>query len=205
MRYAALDFETGNASLLSACAVGVSLFEDDLLVEQQVTLIKPPEEVGKFHWGNIRVHGIRQSMVADAPSFAEIWETIEPMLQDSVVVCHNAMFDTAVLQQNLSYYDLPFEEIPYICTVKVAQRVWPNLFNHKLNTVAEALSIPLNHHEAGSDALAAGEILLRAITQTQSLDAYALANKIGMRLGMLSPQGKTACSIAKTVKKTCEK
>lgn len=201
MRYAALDFETGNASMLSACAIGVSLFEDDLLVDQQVSLIKPPDEVGKFHWGNMRVHGISQSMVANAPSFAEVWERIADMVAGSVLVCHNAMFDIAVLQQNLQYYALPFGEIPYICTVKVAQRVWPELQNHKLNTVAEALSIPLNHHEAGSDALAAGKILLCALAQTQCCDAYALADKIEMRLGMLSGQGKTACSIAKTRKK----
>ena len=32
MRYFALDFETGNASPLSACALGVSVFEDGRLV-----------------------------------------------------------------------------------------------------------------------------------------------------------------------------
>ena len=34
MRYIAMDFETGNASPLSACALGVSVFEDDRLVRE---------------------------------------------------------------------------------------------------------------------------------------------------------------------------
>lgn len=42
MRYFALDFETGNASPLSACALGVSIFEDGRLVGESVSMLKPP-------------------------------------------------------------------------------------------------------------------------------------------------------------------
>lgn len=69
MRYVALDFETGNASPLSACALGASIFEDDVLVREQVSLIRPPAGVRKFHWGNVRVNHITEKMVADAPAF----------------------------------------------------------------------------------------------------------------------------------------
>ena len=48
MRYLALDFETGNASPLSACALGASVFEDNQLVDEKISLIRPPECVGKF-------------------------------------------------------------------------------------------------------------------------------------------------------------
>ena len=51
MRYLALDFETGNASPLSACALGASVFEDNQLVDEKISLIRPPECVGRFHWG----------------------------------------------------------------------------------------------------------------------------------------------------------
>ena len=59
MRYLALDFETGNASPLSACALGASVFEDNQLVDEKISLIRPPECVGKFHWGNVRVNHIK--------------------------------------------------------------------------------------------------------------------------------------------------
>ena len=72
MRYFALDFETGNASPLSACALGASVFEDNQLVDEKISLIRPPECVGRFHWGNVRVNHIKEKMVADAPSFAEV-------------------------------------------------------------------------------------------------------------------------------------
>lgn len=197
MRYFALDFETGNASPLSACSVGVSVFEDDALLYSDAVLIKPPAEVGKFHWGNVKVHKIKERMVADAPAFDVVWQRFAADAAGSVIVCHNAVFDTAVLCHLLAHYHLPVPECRYLCTVKVSQRVWPEMENHKLGTVSEALGIALNHHEAGSDAFAAGQILLAALRETGSADADALAEKIGMRLGRISCMGTTPCSIAK--------
>ena len=107
MKYIALDFETGNASPLSACALGVSIFEDDALVREQVSLILPPAGVRKFHWGNVRVNHITEKMVADAPSFDEVWRPLAEEAEGSVLVCHNAMFDTAVLCACLAHYHLP--------------------------------------------------------------------------------------------------
>lgn len=197
MRYIALDFETGNASRLSACALGVSIFEDQTPAGELVTLIKPPAQVGKFHWGNVRVNHIKESMVVDAPTFDIVWRELADRVDGSVLVCHNAMFDTAVLCACLAHYHLPVPDCRYVCTVKVAQRVWPQLINHKLDTVASALGIALNHHEAGSDARAAGLILQAALRETGCADVDALARRIGMRLGRISCMGTVPCSIAK--------
>ena len=90
MRYFALDFETGNASPLSACALGVSIFEDGRLVGERVSLLKPPACAGKFHWGNVRVNHIQENMVQDAPSFASFWRELAPLAEGSVLVAHNA-------------------------------------------------------------------------------------------------------------------
>ena len=197
MRYVALDFETGNASPLSACALGASIFEDDLLVREQVSLIKPPVGVRKFHWGNVRVNHITEKMVADAPAFDEVWQGLAADAEGSVIVCHNAAFDTGVLGACLAHYHLCVPECRFVCTVKVARRVWPGLDNHKLDTVSAALGIELDHHEAGSDARAAGLILQAALRETGSADADELAEKIGMRLGRISCMGMVPCSIAK--------
>lgn len=127
---------------------------------------------------------VRRGVGARSPSIAE----------GSVIVCHNAMFDTNVLCSCLAHYGLKMPECRYLCTVKVSKRVWPELENHKLDTVSAALHIDLNHHEAGSDARAAGLILQAALRRTGSADADALAEKIGMRLGRISSMGKTPCA-----------
>lgn len=197
MTYFALDFEAGNASPLSACALGVSIFEDGKLAGERVSLLKPPSCAGKFHWGNVRVNHIKENMVQGAPSFAEFWRELAPRAEGSVLVAHNAMFDTGVLCACLSHYGLKMPDCRYLCTVKVSQRVWPNLTNHKLDTVSDYLGIALDHHEAGSDARAAGLILQAALRETGSANADELAAAIGMRMGRISSMGTTPCSIAK--------
>lgn len=197
MRYLALDFETGNQSSLSACALGISQFENHTLCQSQAFLIRPPDRAGKFHWGNIRVHHIKQSMVKDAPCFATLWRSIAPIIQQSVLVCHNASFDIKVLHELLLYYNLPVPTCPFICTVKISRGVWPELPNHKLNTVADFLGISLHHHEAGSDARACGLILQKALAQTGCDDVFSLATHLHIQMGMLSPTKIQACHIAK--------
>lgn len=199
MRYVALDFETANSSPCSACSVGVSIFDDQTLRRSESHLLRPPKPHRAFHWYNIKVHGITPAMVKDAPPFSAVWPQLRPEIEGAVVVCHNAMFDTAVLCKTLAYYALDLPRCRYICTVKVAQKVWPELPNHKLDTVSAALGIALQHHEAGSDALACGKILQAALRQTGSPDADSLAEKIGMRLGGISPEGCVSCSTAQEI------
>lgn len=205
MKYVALDFETANSSPCSACSVGVSVFKDRELLHSDVYLIRPPKAFGAFHWFNIKVHGITPAMVKNSPAFPEIWPLLQPDIEDSVLVCHNAMFDTAVLCKTLTHYGLDLPRCRYVCTVKVSQKVWPALQNHKLDTVSSALAIPLNHHEAGSDALACGMILQEALKQTDSVDADVLADKIGMRLGKIAPEGCISCSTAQEIARQKER
>jgi len=196
MNYTAIDFETGNASPLSACAIGVSMFQEDRLVREDSSLIRPPSCAGRFHWGNVRINGIREKMVIAAPPFNKIWRRFAADVEGSVIVCHNAAFDVAVLCACLQHYGLPLPHCRYVCTVKISQKVWPDLDNHKLNTVSDALGIKLNHHEAGSDARASGLILQAALRETHSKDVDELATAIGMQIGCLSPEGNAPCSIA---------
>ena len=67
------------------------------------------------------------------------------------IAAHNANFDRAVLNaccQNAHLDPLP---IPFLCTVQLARDVW-NIRPTKLPNVCEFLDIPLEHHQALSDA-----------------------------------------------------
>lgn len=197
MNYTAIDFETGNAYYTSACSIGVSVFENNQPVRQYVRLIRPPDEVGQFHWYNVKIHGIRRAQVQNEPTFGELWPLLRPDLENRILVCHNAMFDTAVLRKCLEFYGIEIPCCRYICTVKVSQKLWPDLENHKLDTVSNFLGISLNHHEAGSDAHAAGLILQKALEQTGCASVEALSEQLGIRLGEIGPDGCVSCSSAK--------
>ncbi len=182
----------------------VVVFENGEIVKEWVSYIKPPKEYGKFNWYNIRVHGIKPRMVEHAPTFEELWEELREDVEGQLIVCHNAMFDTAVLRKLLEFYQIPIPEFSYVCTVKISQKVWPEMENHKLNTVAEDLGIQLNHHEALSDSRACGYILAKAIKQLHIHDIDELAETIGMRVGKITSDGHISCSTAEEIRRKIE-
>lgn len=48
-----------------------------------------------------------------------------------------------------------------LCTVKTSRKLYPEIPNHRLNTMCEYLDIPLiNHHDALEDSRACAQILL---------------------------------------------
>lgn len=199
MKYVALDFETANSSAISACAIGIAVFEDDKIVHTSAYLIKPPKEFRTFNWYNIKVHGIKRAMVVNSPNFGELWHEIRSYIEDSVIVCHNASFDTSVLVKLLEYYKIEIPTCRYICTVKIAQKVWADFYNHKLDTVSENLGIMLNHHEAGSDALASGLILQKAMKKMECSNVDELAKKVGMQIGVISKNNRVSCSTSQEI------
>lgn len=80
-------------------------------------------------------------------------------------MAHNAAFDKSVLKECCEFYNIPFPDVPWICTYRdVAVKKWPKpiLPNHQLKTVCRHHGIELNHHEALSDALAVAEIIFAA-------------------------------------------
>ena len=57
----AIDFETANASPLSACSIGVTVMEDGVMCDLWSTLIKPVKGADEFSYHNIMNHGIQDN------------------------------------------------------------------------------------------------------------------------------------------------
>lgn len=156
----AIDFETANYHAYSAIAVGVTVIEGREIRESRSWLIRPPSFW--FVPAFIDIHGIEPDDVRDAPTFGELWSDLAPYLQGAKLLAHNAAFDRRVLDATAGYYDIDPPPAEWICTLAIARQKWPDLPRHKLNIVCEHLNIPLNHHDAESDALAAAKIYLAA-------------------------------------------
>lgn len=162
MKIVALDFETANPSPLSACALGLAVFEDHHLTESPYWLIKPPpgHDWFKEEWTE-DIHGISWFDVRDKPGFNGIAsEVIHHLASADLVVAHNASFDLRVLNALLQHFEIPTPHFRHQCTLHLARQTWPRLPNHQLSTLATHLGIELNHHHAQSDAIAAGRVML---------------------------------------------
>ncbi len=165
MKIVAIDFETANRSPLSACALGIAIFEDDQLIASPYWLIKPPTGYGWFieQWTQ-DIHGLTWFDVKDQPEFGQIAHEVLPHLTTAdLVVAHNAPFDLRVLHALLYHFQIHASSFQHQCTLQLARQTWPHLPNHKLSTLAAHIGIELNHHHAQSDAIAAGLVMLAMI------------------------------------------
>ena len=161
MNFTSLDFETANPSRVSICAAGLAVFEDGELAETPYWLVRPPKGHGWFHELFIECHGLTHLDVLDAPEFAAIAPDVSARLtRADLVIAHNAAFDIEHLRATLDHFGLPRPDFNYICTCQLARRVWPDLPNHQLDTLAAHIGHTFNHHDAKSDAETAGRVLL---------------------------------------------
>lgn len=176
LNFVAIDFETANKYANSACSLAVVTVENGQITKRGYSLIKPP--FMQFDEECIAIHEILPKDVMDKPTFDKLWPAIyENHLKGKLVIAHNAKFDIGVLRATLDHYNIEWPELDYTCTVKISKRVWPDLQNHKLNTLAAYLGYEFKHHYALDDAEICAQVAIAAVKKrgVQSMDQL-LAN-----------------------------
>ena len=177
MNFVAIDFETANYARSSICAVGIAIVDNGKLQKTIHHLVKPFPNYYQFTW----LHGIDAKMTNNQPDFEGVWSKIQPLLEDKYVIAHNAGFDFGVMKKTLEFYDIAYPRLEYYCSVVISRKVFPQLSNHKLDTVCNHLKIKLNHHEAESDATGAANIILKAAKLHQKNTFKELVSGLGIK------------------------
>ena len=169
-RYIAFDVETPNAFNRRMSVIGITVVEQNTIVQELVTLVNPEERFDRF---NIQLTGITPGMAAEGPTFGELWPILEPIFSSGLLMAHNAPFDMSVLAKCLRDYHINWRpSVEYICTCQMGRRCFPTLENHKLNTLCSYLNIELDHHQAGSDSRACAELLLHYKKRGLDINRY---------------------------------
>lgn len=147
--FTAIDFETAQGYRWSICQVGLVRVEYGKITNEINLLVQPPNN---YYWNRfIDIHGITPEDTANAPTFDKIWHKIEPFIKKQTVVAHNGLsFDFPVLQKTLEYYGMPVPLYEKHCTYRIFKENLASLCNNYL--------IPLNHHDALSDARACAKM-----------------------------------------------
>ncbi|MFQ5890876.1 MAG: 3'-5' exonuclease [Gemmatimonadota bacterium] len=158
MRFVAIDFETADYEPDSACAIGLVRVEDGEIVARYHHLIRPPRRAFVF----TDLHGISWKDVRGQPTFSRLWPELTEFWRGAdFFAAHNAAFDRSVLQACCTRAGLRPPAKDFTCTVELSRRVW-GIRPTKLSDVCRALRIPLNHHQALSDAEACARIVIAA-------------------------------------------
>ena len=157
-RYIVFDVETPNRYNNRMSAIGISVIENGQITREFYSYVNPETRFDNF---NIQLTGIDENIVADAPTFPQLWEKIGPLMGSGILAAHNAVFDLGVLKKCLQDYGILWRSaVKYCCTVQMGRRLVPGI-SHSLNVMCDHYGIRLNHHQADSDSHACAEILLR--------------------------------------------
>ncbi len=147
--------------------------QKDRITEIGAVKVKSGEIVGRFStFVNpgipipsfiVKLTGISDAMVMDAPPIEQVLTDFMEFIQGSVLVAHNANFDVGFVKQNAKIIGERIKN-PYIDTLELCRKMFPELGKYKLNLVAKHLGIVLeNHHRAVDDSLATAKIFLHCL------------------------------------------
>jgi len=110
------------------------------------------------------IHGITNEMIADAPTFAEVFEEVYPKLIRGrlFIGSHNRGFDIAHLLASMFRHDISAHIPPVLCTMEMALNNKDiRTRNHRLETLINYFNLDnVNSHRAGDDALSSGSVFL---------------------------------------------
>ena len=82
----------------TAKEIGITVVEDGRITEEFYSLVDPETY---FDYFNVKLTGIDERVVANAPNFPKLWLQIEPLMPSGLLVAHNAVFDMNVLKRCL--------------------------------------------------------------------------------------------------------
>lgn len=160
--FVVVDVETACSRVSSICQIGIVGFRNGSEVFAYETLLDPCDDFSPFNTG---IHGINCDHVAGQPTFADIHSIVNGHLSGRVTVAHS-FFDKGALAAACRVHNRQPIETTWLDSVRVAKRAWPDLPSHRLNVLSHFLGVRHKHHDALSDARAAGMVIVKAIDHT---------------------------------------
>ncbi|GAA6207800.1 exonuclease domain-containing protein [Cognatishimia sp. WU-CL00825] len=162
-RFVGLDVETANGDSASICQIGLGCVDATGEIATWSTFVDPQMPFASF---NVDLHGIGAQTVQNAPTFAQAWEQLLPFLSRHGLVQHSR-FDEKAIDAACRHHALKLPDLAWSNSVTIARRAWPELRGnggHGLANLKKVLGLKFKHHDAGEDARAAAEVVLRAQT-----------------------------------------
>ncbi len=181
--YAIVDIETtgGSAERSKITEIAIAIHNGTEVVERWESLVNPQQAIPQAIFS---LTGITDEMVATAPAFGELADTVYAFLKDRVFVAHNVNFDYSFIKHQLAEAGLPWQA-PKLCTVRLARKIKPGLPSYSLGRLCDMLDIRVqNRHRAGGDVTATVALfdLLLAADSDAVLTQMLRKNAVEQRL-----------------------
>lgn len=174
LTYVAFDTETSGPYPIESeiIELGAVKCRGGEIIERFQTLLKPSKPLTE---DNIRIHGITNEMVQDAPLMKDHITDFHKFIDGAVVIAHHAPFDLGFINLDFERQGLPVPNTINICTSLIS-RALLHTTNHKLQTLIKELKlIGGSAHRAYDDAYACYQVFERCM---EKLGAEATLEKI---------------------------
>jgi len=165
--FVVIDLETTGFSpkyekIIEVCAIK---YVNGIETERFSTLVNPKKKINP---NATKINNITDDMVADKPIFADIADKLLDLINDSVLVAHNAQFDLSFLEAAFSKLEYDFV-CTYVDTLTIARKLFPELPNHKLQTVLDSIGfVRSSQHRSETDCEGCAAIIKRAISEYEN-------------------------------------
>ena len=151
--YAILDIETtgGKFNEEGITEIAIYKFDGHEVIDQFITLVNPEKPIQEFV---VRLTGISNKMLRNAPKFFEVAKRIVEITKDCIIVAHNSVFDYRILRTEFNRLGFDYERNT-LCTVELSQNLIKGQDSYSLGKLTKSLGIPItDRHRANGDALA---------------------------------------------------
>lgn len=158
---------------------GLMARRDRVLAIAVITIGPDGEQTGEFSTllnpgcdpGPVEVHGLTVEQLQDAPTFDQVAGRIGAMLQDRVLVAHNAQFDYDFLAYEFARARMWLPVSQRLCTLALNRQVDPPTDDMKLGTLAAHYGVPQQRaHDALDDTRVLAGILRASLREAARLD-----------------------------------
>lgn len=182
LSFIAIDLETATRERFSICEIGIAIVEDSKIIASKSWLVQPP--YNRYDYFNIMVHGINPNDTKDCPTFPEVWNDVVPLLNNRIIVAHNASFDMYALKDAFKVWHIDYPSIEYYCSYRVAQKVVPNCDSYSLPCICRELNIDFGkHHRAEGDAIGCAKVFIECINRVSVSSLEELQNLFKFECG----------------------
>ena len=151
--YVILDIETtgGKFNEEGITEIAIYKFDGHEIIDQFISLVNPEKPIQEFV---VRLTGINNKMLRNAPKFYEIAKRVVEITKDCILVAHNATFDYRILKTEFERLGFDFYRNT-LCTVELSQNLIEDQPSYSLGKLTKSLGIPItDRHRANGDALA---------------------------------------------------
>jgi DNA polymerase-3 subunit epsilon/CBS domain-containing protein len=141
--------------------------------EQFERLVNPGRPIPPIATG---VHGITDAIVAGAPPFKDVAESLEAFIGRSILIGYAIYYDLAVLEREYSLAKRNWPGFRALDVRMLARLAAPALADHSLERLCEWLGVEIKgRHTAMGDAEAAGRVFLALLPLLREKDIRTLA------------------------------